>query len=58
MTRIPKCTRCKQNEAVYAMQHIGEDKPSFYALGWHVRGFKVVAKVCQACADKIREEAA
>ena len=56
MNATPKCTRCKKAEAVYAVQYIGEDKPSFYILGWHIRGFKVVDKVCQACVDKIREE--
>ena len=56
MTRVQKCAICKAEEACYAMQYIAEDKPSFYALGWHIRGFRVVAKVCQACADKIKEE--
>lgn len=40
----PKCKYCK-NEAIWAMQFIAEAKPSFYALGWHIRGFSVT-KVC------------
>ena len=55
-TKAPMCDRCKQAEAIYAVQYIGEDKPSFYTLGWHTRGFRIVARVCQACADKIKEE--
>ena len=52
MARDPKCQVCKQQEAVWAMQYIGEDVPSFYTLGSHIRGFRVT-KVC----DKCREEA-
>ncbi|MFA5636866.1 MAG: hypothetical protein WC977_13295 [Anaerovoracaceae bacterium] len=55
MTRVPKCAICKTEEACYAMQYIGEDRPSFYRLGWHIRGFSVT-KVCEKCADKIKEE--
>lgn len=48
-----KCKICKKNEAVWAMQYIGENKPSFYTLGWHIRGFLVV-KICDDC--KVKEQ--
>lgn len=43
--RVPRCKYCN-DEAVYAMQFIGEDTPTFYRLGWHIRGFTVY-KVCE-----------
>ena len=43
-----KCQICKEKEAVYAMQYIGDDKPVFYSIGWHIRGFQVT-KVCEDC---------
>lgn len=46
-----KYTKGCQNEAIWAMQFIGEDKPSFYAFGWHIRGFKVTP-VCDDCFNK------
>jgi len=46
-----KCQICKKNEAVYAMQYIAEEKPSFYRLGSHIRGFLVI-KVCDNCRVK------
>jgi len=54
MTRTPNCQICKENEAIWAMQFIGEDKPMFYVLGWHIRGFRAT-KVCDECKE--REEA-
>ena len=48
MTRASNCQICEDNEAVWAMQFIGEDKPTFYVLGWHIRGFRVT-KVCDGC---------
>lgn len=45
---MSKCQICKQNEATWAMQFVGEDHPSFSFLGWHYRGFKVT-KVCGDC---------
>ena len=46
-----KCQVCKEREAIWAMQYIGEDAPSFYTLGSHIRGFKVT-KVCDKCRKK------
>lgn len=44
-----KCKICDNQEAVYAMQYIADDSPSFYTLGSHVRGFSVIP-VCSDCA--------
>lgn len=44
MEKTPKCHFCN-HEAIWAMQFIAERKPTFYALGWHIRGFSVT-KVC------------
>ena len=53
---MAKCKLCKTNEAEWAMQYIGEDTPSFYTLGSHIRGFRVT-KVCGVCREKIRGSA-
>ncbi len=52
-TRPPMCQVCKQREAVYAMQYIGEEEPSFYRLGYHMRGF-TMTKVCAECAELLK----
>jgi hypothetical protein len=52
--KTQKCQICKEKEAEYAMQYIGSDKPSFYSLGWHIRGFRVT-KVCEDCRKKVIE---
>lgn len=52
-TRPPMCQVCKQAEAVYAMQYIGEEEPSFYRLGYHIRGF-TMTKVCAECAELLK----
>jgi hypothetical protein len=49
-----KCKICKKSEALYLMQYIASDTPSFYFPGEHVRGFSTTP-VCEACADKQRE---
>ena len=48
---MPRCQLCLQNEAMWAMQYVGDDKPTFTLLGSHYRGFRVV-KVCDACKEK------
>lgn len=51
---MPLCQFCqKENkrEAIWAMQFIASDKPTFSALGWHERGFPV-HKVCQEHCDQ------
>lgn len=53
--RTPKCQLCKSNDALYAMQFVGEDRPSFYRFGYHIRGFKVT-KVCEPCKEKAEAE--
>lgn len=50
MARIRKCQRCKADEAIWAWQ---PDLDAIYAIGWHQRGFTVVA-ICDACRDEIR----
>ena len=52
--KVPKCQICKTNEAIYAMQHIAEETPTFTTLGSHYRGFKVT-KTCDSCRQKITE---
>jgi hypothetical protein len=52
-TRPPMCQVCKQAEAIYAMQYIGEEEPSFYRLGYHIRGF-TMTKVCAECAELLK----
>lgn len=46
----PTCKICGQNEAIWAMQYIGEETPTFSSLGWHYRGFPVT-KVCDICKE-------
>jgi hypothetical protein len=48
MKQPPKCQLCKVRPALWAMQFIGDAAPSFYSLGWHMRGFSVT-KVCDEC---------
>jgi hypothetical protein len=48
-----KCKICKKNEALYLMQYIASDTPSFYFPGEHVRGFGTTP-VCEDCAEKQR----
>ena len=48
-----KCQVCKQNEAVWAMQYVASDVPSFTRLGSHYRGFHVT-KVCDACREEYK----
>jgi len=55
MKREPKGQLCKNNTAIWAMQFIGEDVPSFYRLGYHIRGFGVI-KVCDECRVKEKEK--
>jgi hypothetical protein len=51
---MKKCEICKRNTADYYMQFIGEDKPSFYRAGYHIRGFKIV-KICDDCRFDIEK---
>ncbi len=57
MISAVKCQLCRQRPAEWAMQYLGEDRPTFYRLGWHARGFKVV-KVCEQCrqAERAKHE--
>ena len=48
---IRRCEICKEREAIWAMQYVGEDTPTFSTLGSHYRGFRVV-KVCDECKEK------
>ena len=52
-TKPPLCQVCKRREAVYAMQYIGGEEPSFYRLGYHIRGF-TMTKVCSECAELLK----
>lgn len=47
---MPKCQICHQNEAMWAMQYVASEIPSFTTLGSHYRGFHVT-KVCDACRE-------
>ena len=48
MRKPRKCELCHEREAVYAMQYIADIVPSLYALGSHIRGFKIT-RVCPEC---------
>ena len=50
------CERCKEREAVFAVQYVGDDKPSVSLLGSHYRGFRVT-RLCEECKDAILAEA-
>ena len=52
MRKAPRCQVCHQNEAIWAMQYVGEDTPTFSTLGSHYRGFRVT-KVCDGCREHI-----
>ena len=52
---MAKCRVCKQEEAIWAMQYIGEDVPTFSRIGSHYRGFGVV-KLCDNCKKAILVE--
>ena len=52
---VRKCKLCGK-EAVYLMQYIGSDEPSFYFPGSHIRGFSTTP-VCEDCAEKQRQAA-
>ena len=52
---MPTCRRCKEKEAVYALQYLDGDNPTFYLLGNHIRGFGV-GKVCDDCRIEIKED--
>lgn len=54
--KYQKCTHCKKEEAIYSMQYIDDDEPQFYLLGWHIRGFKIIAKLCDNCRKTIKKE--
>ena len=41
MIHVSKCQLCQQRPAVWAMQYIAEDTPTFSLLGWHYRGFPI-----------------
>ena len=55
MSRPAKCQLCHEREADWALQYIGSDEPMVYALGYHIRGFRVT-KVCWECAERTRNE--
>ena len=40
------------HEPVWAMQYIAEDKPSFYKLGEHIRGFGLI-RICNKCYESL-----
>lgn len=48
---MSKCKYCKE-KAEWAMQFIANREPSFYFLGWHIRGFNVI-KLCNYHKDGI-----
>lgn len=48
---MAKCQLCRERRASWAMQYVAEDRPSFYRLGSHIRGFRVY-KVCSECKEE------
>lgn len=45
---MTKCQICRFDQAEWAMQFVGEDRPTFTTPGNHYRGFRVT-KVCDGC---------
>jgi hypothetical protein len=43
-----KCQNCHEHEAIWAMQFVGQDTPTYSRLGSHYRGFRVT-KLCDEC---------
>ena len=52
MTKEQPCDECKGRPAEWALQYIAGDVPSFYLLGWHIRGFPL-RRVCDVCKGRI-----
>jgi len=51
--KAPTCQICKAGEALWALQYVGENTPTFSTLGSHYRGF-AVTKVCDGCKDEMQ----
>lgn len=51
MQKPQACTQCKRDPAEWALQYIAEDRPTFSTLGSHVRGFRIVARLCWNCKE-------
>lgn len=54
---MARCRICKENPREYSWQPFGPDEPqrSFYAPGWHYRGF-IAIPVCDECKRKIQSD--
>ena len=48
-----KCERCEQRPAEWALQYIGDDRPTFTTLGSHYRGFRLT-KLCDLCKEALQ----
>jgi len=46
------CDSCKERLAEWAVQYVGDDKPSVTTLGSHYRGFRVL-RLCEACKEDL-----
>lgn len=55
MSAPARCDECSTREAVYAMQYLGEEVPTFYRLGYHIRGFKL-RRLCIECKERIQND--
>lgn len=49
---MAKCELCKAQDAIWALQYIGDPKPSFTFLGNHYRGF-ALKKLCDKCKERV-----
>lgn len=55
---MKKCKYAKgcQNEVIWYMQFVGEEKPSFYFPGYHIRGFKVIPVCDQHMEEEVNRQ--
>jgi hypothetical protein len=53
---MKKCQRCKVNDAIWIVQYIASNEPTFTLPGNHYRGFKTMI-VCESCKREIEGSA-
>lgn len=47
------CTQCNERPAIWALQYVGDDRPTLTTLGSHYRGWRIVARLCSECAEEV-----
>lgn len=54
MRKARKCQICKTREEGYTVQIFG-GQPSFYCIGWHMRGWPIKHRVCAECIPTVKQ---